>query len=82
MTLARRHFQRLWFPLPGGGCDIPSRSEFSLTAEQFNQYMPQEFWREVVERVSEEAPDTLLLAEGFLADGKLFCAHAGHAPCL
>ncbi len=65
MTLARRHFQRLWFPLPGGGCDIPSRSEFSLTAEQFNQYMPQEFWREVVERVAAEAPDTLLLAEAF-----------------
>ncbi len=65
MTLARRHFQRLWYPLPGGGCDIPSRSEFSLTAEQFNQYMPQEFWREVVERVAAEAPDTLLLAEAF-----------------
>ena len=65
MTLARRHFQRLWFPLPGGGCDIPSRSEFSLTAEQFNEYMPQEFWREVVDRVAAEAPDTLLLAEAF-----------------
>ncbi|MDK2980367.1 MAG: hypothetical protein PWQ55_714 [Chloroflexota bacterium] len=65
MTLARRHFQRLWFPAPGGGCDIPSRSEFSLTAEQFNQYMPQEFWREVVDRVAAEAPDTLLLAEAF-----------------
>jgi len=65
MTLTRRHFQRLWFPLPGGGCDIPSRSEFSLTAEQFNQYMPQEFWREVVERVAAEVPDTLLLAEAF-----------------
>ena len=65
MTLARRHFQRLWFPLPGGGCDIPSRSEFSLTAEQFNQYMPQEFWREVVDRVAAEVPDTLLLAEAF-----------------
>ena len=65
MTLALRHYQRLWFPLPGGGCDIPSRSEFSLTAEQFNQYMPQEFWREVVDRVAAEAPDTLLLAEAF-----------------
>ena len=65
MTLARRHFQRLWFPLPGGDCDIPSRSEFSLTAEQFNQYMPQEFWRDVVDRVAKEAPNTLLLAEAF-----------------
>ena len=65
MTLAKRHFQRLWYPLPGGGCDIPSRSEFSLTAEQFDRYMPHEFWREVVDRVAVEAPDTLLLAEAF-----------------
>ncbi len=27
--------------------------------------MPQEFWREVVDRVAKEAPDTLLLAEAF-----------------
>lgn len=65
MTLAQRHFQRLWFPLPGGGCDIPSRSDFALTAEQFNQLMPQEFWREVVDRAASEAPGTLLLAEAF-----------------
>jgi len=65
MTLTKRHFQRLWFPLPGGGCDIPSRSDFALSAEQFNQLMPQEFWREVVDRAASEAPDTLLLAEAF-----------------
>ncbi len=65
MTLAKRHYQRLWFPLPGSGCDIPSRSDFSLPQEIFNQYMPQEFWREVVDRVAAEAPDTLLLAEAF-----------------
>jgi glycosidase len=65
MTLAKRHYQRLWFPLPGSGCDIPSRSDFSLSQETFNQYMPQEFWREVVDRVAAEAPDTLLLAEAF-----------------
>ena len=65
MVLAKRHYQRLWFPLPGGGCDIPSRSDYALTAEQFHQNMPQEFWREVVDRVAVEAPDTLLLAEAF-----------------
>ena len=27
--------------------------------------MPEEFWREVVDRVAQEAPDTLLLAEAF-----------------
>jgi len=65
MTLAKRHYQRLWYPQPGGGCDVPSRSEFGLTAEEFNQYLPNEFWREVVDRVAAEAPDTLLLAEAF-----------------
>jgi hypothetical protein len=27
--------------------------------------MPEEFWRQVVDRVTREAPDTLLLAEAF-----------------
>jgi glycosidase len=65
MTLAKRHFQRLWFPEPGTGGDIPSRAEFGLTKAQFDAAMPQEFWREVVDRCAAEAPDTLLLAEAF-----------------
>jgi len=65
MTLAKRHFQRLWYPQPGGGCDIPSRSEWGMPQDQFDQLMPEEFWREVVDRVAKEAPDTLLLAEAF-----------------
>jgi len=65
MTLAKRHYQRLWFPEPGSGASIPSRSDFGMTAKQFNQAMPEEFWREVVERVAREVPDTLLLAEAF-----------------
>ncbi len=65
MTLARRHFQRLWFPEPGSGGDIPSRAEHGLPREDFLSAMPQEFWREVVDRVAKEAPDTLLLAEAF-----------------
>jgi hypothetical protein len=65
MTLAKKHYQRLWFPQPGSGGDIASRAEHGLTKEQFDQVFPQEFWREVVERVAQEVPDTLLLAEAF-----------------
>ncbi|MBN1327139.1 MAG: hypothetical protein JW996_04250, partial [Candidatus Cloacimonetes bacterium] len=65
MTLARKHIQRLWFPEPGQGGDIPSRAEHGLTKAEFNRLMPEEFWRTVVDRVEQEAPHTLLLAEAF-----------------
>ncbi len=65
MTLAKKHYQRLWFPQPGTGGAIPSRAEHSMSSEEFNRAMPDEFWREVVDRVAVEAPDTLLLAEAF-----------------
>jgi glycosidase len=65
MTLARQHFHRLWFPEPGAAGAVPSRAEHSMTREAFDCAMPREFWREVVDRVAEEAPDTLLLAEAF-----------------
>jgi len=65
MTLAKKHYQRLWYPEPGSGGDIPSRAEHGLTREQFDAAIPQEFWREVVDRVAQEVPDTLLLAEAF-----------------
>lgn len=65
MTLAKRHYQRLWYPEPGSGGDIPSRSDFGLSKPDFDQAFPQEFWREVVDRVALEVPDTLLLAEAF-----------------
>ncbi len=65
MTLAKKHYQRLWFPQPGGGGDIPSRAEHALTKQRFDELFPVEFWREVVDRVKQEAPDTLLLAEAF-----------------
>ncbi|HNW95619.1 MAG TPA: alpha-amylase family glycosyl hydrolase, partial [Anaerolineaceae bacterium] len=65
MTLTKKHYQRLWFPQPGTGGDIPSRAEHAMTKEAFDQAMPEEFWREVVERVAKEVPDTLLLAEAF-----------------
>jgi glycosidase len=65
MTLAKKHYQRLWFPEPGTGGTIPSRAEQGLTKEQFDALNPIEFWREVVDRAAVEAPDTLLLAEAF-----------------
>ncbi len=65
MTLARRHIQRLWFPAPGEGGAIPSRAEHGLSHAEMRARMPVEFWREVVDRVRAEAPDTLLLAEAF-----------------
>jgi glycosidase len=66
MTLAKRHIQRLWFPEPGGGGAIPSRAEWgSMSKQAFERAMPEEFWREVVDRVAAEVPDTLLLAEAF-----------------
>jgi glycosidase len=65
MTLAKRHIERLWYPEPGHGGAIPSRAEHALPKAAFEQAMPLEFWREVVDRVATEVPDTLLLAEAF-----------------
>ncbi|MDR2629373.1 MAG: alpha-amylase [Spirochaetaceae bacterium] len=65
MTLAKRHIQRLWYPEPGHGGDIASRSEYAISTEEFNRRIPNEFWREVVDRCAVEAPNTLLLAEAF-----------------
>jgi glycosidase len=65
MTLAKKHIQRLWYPEPGAGGAIPSRAEHGLSRAEFEARLPTEFWREVVDRVAAEAPDTLLLAEAF-----------------
>jgi len=65
MTLAKRHIQRLWYPAPGHGGAIASRAENAITTEEFNRRIPNEFWREVVDRCAAEAPHTLLLAEAF-----------------
>ena len=65
MVLAKKHIQRLWYPEPGKGGDIASRSQHSLTRDEFERCIPEEFWREVVDRCAREIPDTLLLAEAF-----------------
>lgn len=65
MVLTRRHVRRLWWPEPGEGSDIASRAAHAMPRAEFDAAMPREFWREVVDRVAAEAPDTLLLAEAF-----------------
>ena len=65
MTLAKKHYQRLWFPAPGDAGAIPSRAEHGMSKADFDRAFPAEFWREVVDRIAVEAPDTLLLAEAF-----------------
>ena len=65
MVLAKKHIQRLWWPEPGSAGAIPSRAEHAIPKEEFDRRMPNEFWREVVDRVAAEVPDTLLLAEAF-----------------
>ena len=65
MVLAKKHIRRLWYPEPGHGGDIATRSEYALSNEEFEARIPNEFWREVVDRIAKELPDTLLLAEAF-----------------
>ncbi|OHD20596.1 MAG: hypothetical protein A2Y38_17765 [Spirochaetes bacterium GWB1_59_5] len=65
MILAKRSLRRLWYPEPGVGGSIASRFESALGTEAFNDAMPAEFWREVVDMCAAEAPETLLLAEAF-----------------
>ncbi len=65
MTLAKRHIERLWYPKPGTGGDIAGRTSHAMDTAEFNKRIPEEFWREVVDRIAIEVPDTLLLAEAF-----------------
>jgi hypothetical protein len=48
MTLAKKHYQRLWFPEPGTGGAIPSRAGLGLTKDQFDAAMPVEFWQDLL----------------------------------
>ena len=77
MTLARKHFRRLWFPPPGGSAGVPSRSNWCLSNEAFDQAFPVEFWREVVDRINREVPDTLLIAEAFWLMESYFVRNLG-----
>ena len=66
MTLAKKHYPAPLVPGAAGmGGGIPSRAEHGMSREEFDAVFPEEFWREVVDRVAAEVPDTLLLAEAF-----------------
>src|SRR5207247_542759 len=65
LLVARQPTQLLRCPPPGSWGGIPSRAEHSMSQAEFDALMPNEFWREVVDRVAVEAPGTLLLAEAF-----------------
>ncbi len=64
MTLAKKHYQRLWYPMPGTS-GVPSRQDCGMSRTEFDSQFPNEFWREVVDRFNAEMPNTLLLAEAF-----------------
>lgn len=66
MTLTRLHYKRLWFPPPGEGGAIPSRSGKIASNEEFDRlYGELEFWQEVLAALHRENPNALLLAEAF-----------------
>ncbi|MDP8220060.1 MAG: alpha-amylase family protein, partial [Candidatus Stygibacter frigidus] len=44
---------------------IPSRSDYGMNKAEFDEVFPREFWRDVVDAIATEAPETLLLAEAF-----------------
>ena len=65
MTLTRQHYKRLWFPGDDGQRCIPSRKNFRMENDEFDQHMPHEFWSQVMQDMRESRPDTLLIAEAF-----------------
>ena len=83
MVLAKRHIQRLWYPLPGsGGGAIASRAESSMTQEAVRRRDA----RRVLARG--RGPDRrggtrhAPARGGVLAARGLLRAHPGHAPRL
>ena len=78
MTLTRQHYKRLWFPPPGEGGAIPSRSGCMPSQEEFDRrYGPLEFWQEALIALNKANPDALLLAEAFWLMEPYFINHIG-----
>ena len=82
MTLAKKHYQRLWFPEPGSGGDIPSRAEHGLTKAAVRRSLPGGILARGGRPGGAGSPRYAAAGGGLLADGRLFRAHAGHAPGL
>ena len=77
MALVKQHIQRLWHPPPGQGGAVPSRAQHGVDGETFDHLLPTELWSEAIRRLEEEAPDTLLLAEGFWLMETYFLSNLG-----
>jgi hypothetical protein len=77
MTLIKKHFKRLWFPDSGASDCIPTRENYCMTQIEFDALMPNEFWHEVMEAVTKEAPQTLFIAEAFWLMEKYFVQRLG-----
>jgi hypothetical protein len=77
MTLLRQHFKRLWYPDSGADKNIPTRIGNIMTQAEFDALMPNEFWGEVIQDLSREAPDTFILAEAFWMMEKFFVQSLG-----
>ncbi len=77
MTLTRRHFKRLWYPGEDGERCIPTREIYRMSSTEFDQLMPNEFWKQVVDDVKTHQTDTLLIAEAFWLMEGYFIKHLG-----
>ena len=77
MTLLKQHFKRLWYPEAGAHKNIPTRVSNVLSQAEFDALMPDEFWSEVLQDLSREAPDTFILAEAFWMMEKYFVQSLG-----
>jgi len=77
MTLTRQHYKRLWFPGNDGKRCTPTRETYKMSAAEFDQTMPQEFWMQVIDDIKKQQPDTLLMAEAFWLMEGYFINHIG-----
>jgi hypothetical protein len=77
MTILKQHFKRLWYPDAGAHKNIHTRIANVLTQAEFDALMPDEFWVEVLQDLSREAPDTFILAEAFWMMEKYFVQSLG-----
>lgn len=77
MTLLKQHFKRLWYPDAGAHKNIHTRIANVLTQTEFDNLMPDEFWGEVLQDLSREAPGTFILAEAFWMMEKYFVQSLG-----
>ena len=82
MVLAKRHVQRLWFPLPGAGGSIPSRAENAMSQEEFDALMPARVLARGGRPRRRRSPRHAAAGRGLLAARGLLRPHPRHASRL